>query len=158
MNASYFSSDTLEFLRLLSKYEVRYVIVGGEAVIYYGYPRLTGDVDFFYSPDDQNSGLLFKALLDFWDDDIPGLRDSEELQSPGYVIQFGVPPNRIDLLNSIEAISFNEAWTNRVEEFVFFKGEKIPVYIISLRHLIRNKQETARNKDLEDLKYLRNID
>ncbi len=98
MNASYFSSDTLEFLRLLSKYEVRYIIVGGEAVIYYGYPRLTGDVDFFYSPDDQNSDLLFKALLDFWDDDIPGLRDSEELQSPGYVIQFGVPPNELTCL------------------------------------------------------------
>jgi len=67
---------------------------------------------------------LFKALLDFWDDDIPGLRDSEELQSPGYVIQFGVPPNRIDLLNSIKAISFNEAWTNRVEEFVFLREKK----------------------------------
>lgn len=79
MKADYFSPDTQEFLRLLHKHEVKYVIVGGEAVIYYGYPRLTGDVDFFYSSDDQNADLLFEALLEFWEGDVPGLDNAKEL-------------------------------------------------------------------------------
>jgi predicted nucleotidyltransferase len=54
MDPNYFSRDIKEFIRLLDKYDVKYVIVGGEAVIYYGYPRLTGDVDFFFSSDDKN--------------------------------------------------------------------------------------------------------
>ena len=43
-----FSPDILEFLQLLERHGVRYLIVGGEAVIFYGYPRFTGDIDFFY--------------------------------------------------------------------------------------------------------------
>lgn len=67
MRASYFSADTREFLYLLQKHEVKYLIVGGEAVIYYGYPRLTGYVDFFYSKDEKNTKALYQALLSFWD-------------------------------------------------------------------------------------------
>lgn len=47
MKVSHFSKDVREFLMLLAKYQVKYLIVGGEAVIYYGYARLTGDIDFF---------------------------------------------------------------------------------------------------------------
>ncbi|MFH5834391.1 nucleotidyltransferase [Halalkalibaculum sp. DA3122] len=158
MRAEYFSPDTQQFLVLLDKYEVKYLIVGGEAVIYYGYPRLTGDVDFFYSSDSDNVVLLFDALLEFWDNDIPGLTKPEELQSPGYVIQFGVPPNRIDLINDIEGVRFDEAWEGRVTESISIKDNNIPVYIIGLSDLITNKRQAGRNKDLEDLNYLESID
>lgn len=157
MKANYFSPDTQEFLRLLYKYEVRYVIVGGEAVIYYGYPRLTGDVDFFYSADDKNVDLLYNALLEFWDNDIPGLENPEELQSPGYVIQFGIPPNRIDLLNKIEGVTFDEAWSGHEEERITIDDQEIPIYYIGLSHLIVNKRQTGRSKDQEDLNYLESI-
>ena len=73
MKSDYFSQDTRDLLRLLYLYKVKYVIVGGEAVIYYGYPRLTGDVDFFYQLDDENVKRLYKALIEFWDKDIPGI-------------------------------------------------------------------------------------
>ena len=157
MKGDYFSPDTHQFLLLLEKYQVKYLIVGGEAVIYYGYPRLTGDIDIFYSVDDENVDLLYETLLEFWDNDIPGLKGPEELQSPGYVIQFGVPPNRIDLINDIEGVSFDGAWGNRVKESITVKREKVPIYFIGLSDLIVNKRHTGRNKDLEDLNYLESV-
>jgi predicted nucleotidyltransferase len=158
MKTDYFSSDIEQFLTLLHKHQVKYLIVGGEAVIYYGYPRLTGDIDIFYSSDNENSGLLFKALSEFWDHDIPGLENPDELQTPGYIIQFGVPPNRIDLINEIEGVAFKKAWSNRVKESILVKDQDIPLYIIGLSDLIKNKRQTGRNKDLEDLKYLESIE
>ena len=71
IEAAHFSPDTREFIRLLDQHGVRYVIVGGEAVIYYGYARLTGDVDFFYDRDVANVRALFAALTEFWDGSIP---------------------------------------------------------------------------------------
>ncbi len=158
MKSDYFSSDTRQFLFLLHKYEVKYLIVGGEAVIYYGYPRLTGDIDLFYARDTENAGLLYEVLLDFWDNDIPGLTEPNELRNPGYVIQFGVPPNRIDLINEIEGVSFDRAWDNRVTESVTIGGKDTSIYFIGLSDLIVNKRQTGRNKDLEDLNYLESID
>ena len=157
MKASHFSPDTREFLWLLHEHRVRYLIVGGEAVIYYGYPRLTGDVDFFYDPDEENTLLLFKALQEFWDNDIPGLESHRELESPGYVIQFGVPPNRIDLINNIEAVEFTDAWKRKVKETVTIRGEDIPVNYIGLSDLIKNKRNIGRPKDQQDLNYLQQI-
>ncbi len=116
MKASHFSSDIKEFIKLLNVYGVRYVIVGGEAVIYYGYARLTGDVDFFYEPTTANVTYLYNALLDFWEGKIPGVKCSAELQTKGTIFQFGVPLNRIDLINSLDAVSFEEAWESRKEE------------------------------------------
>lgn len=104
IRADYFSSDILELLDLLYRKKVEYLIVGGEAVIYYGYPRLTGDIDLFYRNSDKNTKKLFNVLLDFWDGDIPGIKEKAGLAQPGYVIQFGVPPNRIDFLNEIEGV------------------------------------------------------
>lgn len=157
MKADYFSADTQEFLQLLHQYKVKYLIVGGEAVIYYGYPRLTGDVDFFYSPDDENARLLYKALSEFWEGIIPGLEEYEELQSPGYIIQFGVPPNRIDLMNTIDGVSFSEAWKDRNTEHTIINDKKIPVHFIGLAHLIINKRQSGRGKDQEDLNYLESL-
>ena len=103
-----FSADTREFLALLHKHSVRYVIVGGDAVIYYGHARLTGDVDFFYEASTANAQALFAALREFWSGDIPSVAQWEELTQSGLVVQFGVPPNRIDLVNDIDGVRFEE--------------------------------------------------
>jgi len=155
MKASHFSKDTQEFLRLLAKEEVKYVIAGGEAVIYYGYARLTGDVDFFYEPLKENALRLFKALNEFWSGDIPGVDTFEELMQTGIVLQFGSPPNRIDLVSIIDGVTFKEVWTNRTITRIEIGGETIPVNFIGLDELIRNKETIKRPKDLEDLKYLK---
>jgi hypothetical protein len=154
MTPRYFSKDILDFLSRLSEHEVYYLIVGGEAVIYYGYPRFTGDLDIYFECTPENSSRLWKALTAFWGDDVPGLRDPSELLEPGAVIQFGVPPNRLDLINIIDGVSFQSAWENRVTENVTASGGEIKIFFISLDDLIRNKKAVSRNKDLDDLKYL----
>ena len=99
IDASSSSDDVLAFIRLLGKREVDYVIAGGETVIFHGYPRLTGDVDFFYDRTDVNAGRLFQSLSEFWSGNIPEMESAGELMEEGVVIQFGRPPYRIDLLN-----------------------------------------------------------
>lgn len=98
----------------LQRHRVRYVIVGGEAVIFHGYPRLTGDIDFFYENSAVNTRRLFAALNDFWSGRVPGVRSPEELREEKLVVQFGRPPNRIDLLNRIDGVTFTEAWRHRI--------------------------------------------
>ena len=78
MKASHFSLDVLDFLLLLSIHKVRYVIVGGEAVIYYGFARLTGDIDFFYEPTAENARRLYRTLDKFWRGSIPGIQSHKK--------------------------------------------------------------------------------
>lgn len=157
MQADYFSSDTQEFLMLLHKYEVKYLIIGGEAVIYYGYARLTGDVDFFYEISEENVQKLYQALEEFWGGNIPGIENVSELSEPGLIFLFGVPPNRIDLINNIKNVTFQQAWPARKTEFMTINKNNIPLYFIGLDDLIKNKETLDRPKDLEDLKYLKKI-
>ncbi len=157
MDSSCFSSDTLDFIRHLAENNVRYLIVGGEAVIYYGYARLTGDVDFFYARTDDNAKRLFSALKKFWKGEIPGVRNYEEFKKKGAIIQFGRPPNRIDLINNISAVSFEQAWNNRTNEEMRIRNKKYSIYYIGLNELVTNKRKANRYKDLEDLKYLTSL-
>ena len=155
MKASHFSPDIQEFLFLLSIHKVKYVIVGGEAVIYYGFARLTGDIDFFYEPTANNVQLLYRSLDEFWQGSIPGIQSPSELASKGVILQFGVPPNRIDLVNCITGVSFEAAWKSRTREKIKIKKRICPIFFIGLDQLIKNKEAVGRHKDLEDLKYLR---
>jgi hypothetical protein len=154
---SYFSSDIGDFLRLLSKHGVHYLVVGGEAVIHYGYARLTGDINVFYDASTDNAGRLFEALREFWQGVVPGIADPQELTEPGAIFQFGVPPNRIDILNRIDGVSFEECWKNRVEAEVSSPEGEVPVHFIGLAELIRNKAAAGRDKDLDDLRFLRKV-
>jgi len=154
IESSHFSPDTLEFIRLLSKYGVKYVVVGGEAVIYHGYPRFTGDVDFFFSDSNENIHALFAALREFWSENIPGIQSPEELAEPGVIIQFGRPPNRIDLLNRIDAVPFQDAWKDKIELRITAADSEISLFMLDLQNLLRNKRASARPKDLDDLKVL----
>lgn len=157
MDSNYFSRDAVEFIGLLHKYKVKYVIVGGEAVIYHGYPRLTGDIDIFYSSAPENCSNLYNALLEFWNGDIPGIKNGRELQSTGYIVQFGVPPNRLDIMNSVDGITFIEAWENKITEHVMLNKQKVPVFFIGLEQLIKNKKASGRDKDMDDLEYLNRV-
>jgi len=158
MDPAYFSPDILEFLRLLAVHKVRYLIVGGEAVIYYGHARLTGDIDIFYESTQENAESLFTALETFWGGVVPGVENHTEFLKKGVIIQFGRPPNRIDLINYISGVVFEKAWPNRTLEEVEIKDKKHVVCYIGLEDLIENKRNANRYKDLEDLKYLTALD
>ena len=154
----YFSPDIFDFLNVLNKHKVKFVIVGGEAVIYYGYARLTGDIDLFYDNSNENIENLWKALIEFWDNDIPIIKSKDEFKKRGTIIQFGLPPNRIDLINSIEGVEFSEVWENcKIEQLDLENKQYIDIYIIGLKQLIKNKRASGRYKDLEDLEYLTSI-
>jgi len=154
MSNPYFSKDTLELLNILEAYRVRYVIVGGEAVIFYGYSRVTGDIDLFYDNSESNTRNLYDAMLNFWGGDIPGINSPDEFMEPGVIIQFGQPPNRIDFLNTVDGISFSEAWESRCIHRIKSNDTEITVYYIGLEPLIKNKKASGRYKDMDDLRFL----
>src|SRR6266566_2202754 len=97
----------------MNSHRVEYVIVGGHAVAYHGYPRFTGDMDFFVRPSRENACKIIDVLKSF------GFSDVAELESlllePHKVVQLGRPPNRIDLLTGISGIAFDEAMSTSVE-------------------------------------------
>jgi hypothetical protein len=154
IDASHFSPDTRDFIRLLHSNDVRYLIVGGEAVIFHGHVRLTGDVDFFFGRDSANLERLFAALDAFWDGDVPGLTSAADLSPDGTIVQFGQPPNRIDLINAIGGVTFEEAWEGRVEPILSLEDGELRVPFIGLDALVKNKRAVGRPKDLDDLSYL----
>ncbi len=155
MMPAHFPPDAQDMLSALAKHHVRYLIVGAEAVIFHGFARLTGDIDIFFEPCEPNRARLFEALKEFWKGQVPGIKSTADLGKAGTVIQFGLPPNRIDLINEISGVAFPEAWKGRTGQVHVIKGKKIRVPFIGLSDLIRNKEACGRPKDLEDLKYLR---
>ena len=155
LEASGFSRDTVDFLECLFRSDVSYVIVGGLAVIYYGHARLTGDIDIFYRNNPENVSNLYQTLLDFWYGDIPVIKSKSELAQPGMVFQFGVPPNRIDMMNQIESVTFEEA--EKTKETIELRAQDriFNIHYIGIDALIKNKESVGRPRDLEDLKFLK---
>jgi len=149
-----FSKDAQEFLRLLAKHGVRYVLIGGTAVHYHGYPRLTGDMDFLYDCSPANAARLWACLLEFWGGSVPSVAGPHELADPSIVVQFGRPPNRIDLIANLGSVTFDDAWKGRVNDSLAVGVTPIPVSIIGLSDLRRSKREAGRPKDLDDLDHL----
>jgi len=141
-------SDLKEFIALLNLRKAEYIVVGGHAVAFHGYPRFTGDIDFFVRPTPSNAQLVLAALKDFGFGDLQiGL---EDLTTPNRVIQLGRPPNRIDLLTSISGVAFDDAWSSRVSTEL--DGEAVS--FLGLDELIRNKQASNREKDRADVSKL----
>jgi hypothetical protein len=155
LDSAVFSPDTRDLIALLHKHRVRYLIVGGGAVIYYGHIRTTGDVDFFYDRAGENAQRLFGAVDEFWAGHIPNLDGWNELAEPGMIVQFGVPPNRIDLINDIDGVTFANAWPKRLTLTMPVRGSAVEVNLIGIDDLIKNKEASGRPQDLKDLEFLR---
>ena len=136
--------DFEELLRLLEEHRVEYMVVGGYAVAFHGYPRFTKDIDVFFQSDDENVRLLRQALMAFGfrEEDLP----REAFTTPGNVLTFGVVPTRIDLINSIDGVTYEEARRNVVRGAY---GE-VEVTFIGFEDLIKNKKSTPRAKDKGD--------
>ena len=141
--------DFKEFIALLNAHEVRYLIVGGYAVGFHSRPKFTQDIDIWVENSKQNSLRLRKVLEEF------GFGSSdisiEDLTSPDKVIQLGNAPLRIDLMTSISGIGFKSAYENRVTGNYF----NIDANFISLNDLIINKKSSKREKDSEDLRWIK---
>jgi hypothetical protein len=145
------AQDFKDLLSALNAHHVKYLVIGGYAFGAYSEPRATKDIDIFIRADSQNSLAVFKALADCGAP-LAGFHPSDFNDEAGSVFQIGVPPNRIDILQKITAVSFDEAWETRIETIV--DGE-ILVPVISSDLLIRNKLAVGRPRDLLDVADIR---
>lgn len=140
--------DYIEFIQLLNKNKVKYLVVGGYAVAIHGYPRFTGDIDFWVKPEKDNAENIVKTLKEFGFASI-GVT-TEDLLKKDMIIQLGYQPLRIDLITDVSGLTFDECWNEK--KVVDIAGEK--VNFVNLYHLKINKEKSGRDKDKDDLKNL----
>jgi len=144
------NKDFRDILALLQDEGAVFLIVGAHALAVHGYLRATGDLDLWIRPDPENAERVWRALLRFGAP-VEALNLSQaDLEKPGIVFQIGLPPRRIDILTEISGVDFDEAWPNRVTQTV--DGLEAP--FLGREALLRNKQESGRDKDLADLRAL----
>lgn len=142
------NKDFREFIQLLNEHDVLYLIVGGYAVAFHGYPRYTKDIDLWIYRDRQNIKKLLKVLEDFGFSSLQLVE--EDFLNPDQVVQLGYPPNRIDILSELKGIDFQECYQSRVEVEI----DNTTLKIIDLESLKKTKKATGRYQDLADLENL----
>lgn len=141
------NQDFLDLLQALVQAGARFLVVGAHAMAVHGVPRATGHLDVWIDPDSANADRVWQALVRFGAP-VGGLELSrKDLETPGMVIQIGLPPRRIDFLTEVSGLSFEEAWQNRTTHAV----GTLAVPFLSRQDLIRNKRASGRPKDLADL-------
>jgi|SRR6185503_8907356 hypothetical protein len=138
-------SDFKEFLKLLNSNRVEYLLIGGYAVGYYGYPRPTGDMDIWIRSDPNNSLRVVAALEEFG-----FTADPKTFLTENKVVRMGVPPFRLELITSIDGVNFADCYEDRTNAIL----DEVEVSLISLAHLKANKKASGRLKDLSDLENL----
>lgn len=143
-----FNQDFSEFIASLNANQVNYLVVGGYAVAFHGYPRYTKDLDIWIERAPENADRLIRALQAFGFASL-GLKSGDFLEAD-QVVQIGYPPNRIDLLTDVSGLSFEECYSAKVEVEVV--GVKVD--FIDLENLKKNKKATGRLQDLADLEKL----
>jgi len=140
--------DYRDLLELFNEHKVDYLIVGAYALAFHGAPRYTGDIDILVKPDTDNAQRVIKVINDF------GFRSlglaATDFDKPDIVVQLGVPPVRVDIITSLSGVSWEEAFTGRVEG----KYGDTPVYYIGREQFIMNKRAVGRKKDLADIEAL----
>ena len=140
--------DFKEFLRLLEGESVEYLVIGGYAVGYYGYPRATADMGVWIAVTPENAARTVKVLQRFGMN-VPELTPALFLEK-GNIIRMGIPPVRIEIQTEISGVAFADCFKHRCR--VDFDG--VEVNIIALADLKTNKRACGRHKDLDDLEHL----
>ena len=143
--------DQKDVIAALNAHGVKYLVVGGHAVSIHSEPRGTKDLDVFIKADEENSNAVFDALAEYGAP-LAGVTPADFNDKATSVFQMGVEPGRVDILQGIAGVPFDEAWNSRVEAFL--DGE-IPAHFISREHLIQNKLAVGRFQDLADVERLR---
>ncbi len=141
--------DYLELLQCLNDNKVKYLVIGGYAVIQYAEPRYTKDIDIWVEASSLNAKKLLKALSQFGAP-ISNLT-VEELAVPGLVYVFGVAPVRVDILNRVSGGNFSKAWISK--NVVTLEG--IKVNFASKSDLVKMKKAAGRPQDLADIESLK---
>lgn len=150
-----FQDEHLEILKVLNKYKVNYILIGGVAVNYYGFSRPTGDLDVWLEPTEENKQKLLRALvaLNIMEEDIETINSTDF--NDAVVFHIGTtPPFVIDFLTKIVGVKWDEAWEMKIQEVV----EGITISFLHINHLKVNKLIAGRPKDHEDIRQLNRIE
>lgn len=145
-----FNDDFQDFIKSLNDSNVKYVLVGGYSVIYHGFSRTTGDLDIFVEVSKDNYNNLKKAFSQFGLS-LFDMTESNFLSNDNMeVFSFGRSPVSIDIIKKISGVTFEEVYKNAIEDLF----EEIPMRIIHINDLKKNKSSTGRAKDINDLENL----
>jgi len=142
------NKDFKEFIELLNKNNVKYLVVGGYALAFHGYPRYTKDIDFWVWVDEINAENILKTLKDFGFSSLE--LKQEDFLKVGYVVQLGLPPARIDLLTSITGLDFEESYRSKLQIAI----QDVVIDYLDLESFKKNKKAVGRFQDLADLENL----
>jgi len=142
------NKDFKEFIELLNKHEVKYLVVGGYAVAFHGHPRYTKDLDVWIWLEEHNAQKIIDVLIDFGFASLQFNR--EDFLNPKNIIQLGQPPNRIDILTELSGVNFEECYEKRKAITI----NDLEVNFIDLDNLKKNKKASGRFQDLADLENL----
>ncbi len=140
--------DFKEFLKLLNEKEIKYLLIGGYAVGYHGYPRATNDMDIWIAIDLKNAERMVEVLQEFGFN-LPELNPQLFLKENA-IIRMGIPPMRLKITTGISGVEFKECYSSKIVDVI----DVIKINIIDLRHLKINKKAAGRLKDLADLENL----
>jgi len=140
--------DFRDLFAAFNAQDVEYLVVGAHALAAHGHVRATKDLDVWVRAEPGNARKAFRGLKVFG----APLHDlaEDDLERPGLIFQIGIPPVRIDVVTSIDGVSFEDAWPERVQTTF---GDQ-PVAVLSRRHLIQNKRSAGRAQDLADVDWL----
>ena len=142
-------NDFLDFIKLCNKYDVKYLVIGGYAVSVHGYPRSTKDIDICIQLSEENAEKMIKVIEEFG---FGSLKISkEDFLQQDFITQLGYEPLRIDILNDLDGVPFNEAWLNK--RVVNMQNE--PVNFIGYHDLLKVKAKAGRPQDLADIDRLK---
>jgi hypothetical protein len=142
------NSDYKDILYALSKENVKFILVGAYALAVHGYPRSTGDIDLWIMPEKSNAEALMRALIRFGAP-VDAI-SADDFQVENNVFQIGIAPRRVDIISSLDSLVFGEAFVHSV----LIEIDSIPVHVLSIPDLIRNKRAAGRTKDIADAEML----
>jgi hypothetical protein len=142
------NSDFSALLGAFNDANVDYLLIGGRAYSFHDQPRYTKDYDIWIRPTLENATRAFAALARFGAP-LAGMAP-DDLIDPDAFYAMGIPPNRIDILNTIDGITFEDAWPRRVKAR---HGDEF-MWVIGIDDLIANKRAVGRPSDLSDVEKL----
>lgn len=141
-------ADFLDFIALCNKHEVRYLVIGGYAVSIHGYPRSTKDMDICIEMSEENAAKMVRVLKDFGFDSL-NVTEADFLEK-NFITQLGYEPLRIDILNDLDGVAFEEAWKNK--KVVDISG--VNINFIGYSELLKVKAKAGRPQDIADISML----
>jgi predicted nucleotidyltransferase len=147
MGAMQLPQDFKDFLKLLNDHEVEYLLLGGYAVAYHGFPRTTLDMDIWIANTIENAEKMIRVMRAFG---FTGKISPRLFRTDDSVVRMGVPPMKIEVMTHASGVTFSESFQRKVVDTI----DDVQVNVISLEDLRSNKAAAGRYKDLDDLEHL----